>query len=187
MKMKAFEITLAALFAALTAIGAYIAIPLYLVPLTLQTFFVYLAGAVLGGRLAALSQIVYIGLGGAGFPVFAGGMAGFGVLLGPTGGYLVGFVLGAYVIGKLTELKREKGFAYVFLSMLLGTGFIYGLGVAQLSFYLDFQLKQAVAVGVLPFLAGDVVKMVLAAYVANTRHMKFLTAKIRAAAEQKNL
>ncbi|WP_309492256.1 biotin transporter BioY [Candidatus Hecatella orcuttiae] len=187
MRMKPFEITLAALFAALTAIGAYISIPLYLVPITLQTFFVYLAGAVLGGRLAALSQLVYIGLGGVGFPVFAGGMAGFGVLLGPTGGYLAGFVLGAYVIGKLTELKGERRFVYVFLSMLLGTAIIYSLGAVQLSFYLDFSLKRAVAVGVLPFLPGDALKMALAAYVASTRHMRSLALKIKAASRKKNL
>jgi len=75
----------ASMFGALTAVGAYIMIPLPPVPVTLQTLFVFLAGALLGGSLGALSQVVYILLGVIGLPVFAGGKAGAGVLLGPTG------------------------------------------------------------------------------------------------------
>jgi len=82
----------ASLFGALTAMGALISIPLQPVPVTLQTLFLYLAGSLLGGGLGALSQTVYIMLGVIGLPVFSGGKAGLGVLMGPTGGYLVGFV-----------------------------------------------------------------------------------------------
>ena len=78
--------------------------PLYPVPLTLQTLFTYLAGAVLGPSLGALSQVIYILLGGIGLPVFAGGKAGFGTLLGPTGGYLFGFIAASFAIGKLSDL-----------------------------------------------------------------------------------
>jgi biotin transport system substrate-specific component len=75
-----------AMFGAITAIGAYIVIPLPLVPITLQTFFVSLAAALLGGTLGALSQVIYVLIGVLGLPVFAGGKGGFGVLMGPTGG-----------------------------------------------------------------------------------------------------
>jgi biotin transport system substrate-specific component len=95
----------AAMFGAATAMGAYIMIPLPPVPITLQTLFVVLAGALLGGRLGALSQVVYLLLGIIGLPVFHGGKGGLGILLGPTGGYLVGFIAAAYVVGKLIEVN----------------------------------------------------------------------------------
>ena len=99
----------ASLFAALTAAGAYIQIPMPFspVPVTLQVFFVLLAGSILKSKWGSLSMIVYTLLGIAGLPVFAGGSSGIGVLLGPTGGYIVGFILAAYVIGKLSE-KTEN-------------------------------------------------------------------------------
>ena len=103
----------ASMFGALTAVGAYIMIPLPPVPITLQTLFVNLAGALLGGYLGALSQVVYILLGVIGLPVFAGGKAGAGVLLGPTGGYLIGFVVGAFVIGKLTTIRKKPGLVWL--------------------------------------------------------------------------
>jgi biotin transport system substrate-specific component len=98
--------TYAAMFGAITAVGAYMIIPLPLVPLTMQTFFVSLAPALLGGALGALSQVIYVLIGVIGFPVFAGGKAGLGVLMGPTGGYLVGFIVGAYIAVKLRDRIR---------------------------------------------------------------------------------
>jgi biotin transport system substrate-specific component len=98
----------ASMFGSLTAIGAYIMIPLPPVPITFQTLFLNLAGALLGGYLGALSQVVYILLGVIGLPVFAGGKAGLGVLLGPTGGYLFGFVLAALVVGKGYRRRRPS-------------------------------------------------------------------------------
>ena len=101
----------ASLFGAGTAAGAYLIIPLPPVPITLQTLFVWgLAGALLGARLGALSQLVYLLIGIIGLPVFAGGKAGLGVLFGPTGGYLIGFVAGAWVIGTLVNLKKNRAF-----------------------------------------------------------------------------
>jgi len=105
-KSKTISYSLASLFSTLTALGAYISIPISHVPITLQTFFVYLAGAILGSKLALLSQIIYILIGIIGFPVFAYGKAGFGVLIGPTGGYLIGFIIGAYIIGRMIEIKK---------------------------------------------------------------------------------
>jgi len=150
----------ASLFGALTALGAYMIIPLPPVPITLQTVFLGLAGTLLGGRLGALSQTVYLLLGIIGLPVFAGGKAGLGVLFGPTGGYLIGFVAAAFVIGKLTAIKTRPGFAWLCFSIISGEAVMYGFLVARLA------PLQALAVGLLPFLPGDGIKILLTAWVA---------------------
>jgi biotin transport system substrate-specific component len=155
----------ASMFGALTAVGAYIMIPLPPVPVTLQTLFVFLAGALLGGSLGALSQVVYILLGVIGLPVFAGGKAGAGVLLGPTGGYLIGFVVGAYVIGKLTALRKKPGFVWLVCAMAIGLSLVYMIGIIQLMVVANLDFDKALAVGLLPPLPGDILKMIIAALI----------------------
>ncbi|MHB9097988.1 MAG: biotin transporter BioY [Syntrophales bacterium] len=155
-----------AMFGAITAVGAYIVIPLPLVPITLQTFFVSLAPALLGGALGAMSQIIYVLIGVIGLPVFAGGKAGFGVLIGPTGGYLTGFIVGAYIIGKLIELKKKPGFLWMTSAMIIGHIALYTLGVAQLMLVAKLSLGKAVAVGVIPTLPGGIIKILAAAFIA---------------------
>ena len=155
----------AALFGAATAVGAWIAIPFPLVPITLQTLFVALAASLLGGRLGALSQVVYVLLGIIGLPVFSGGKAGLGVLMGPTGGYLIGFIVGAYVTGKLMTFKKTTTFIWTALSIGVGFVVIYLLGVAQLSIVARLTLLKAISVGVIPFLMGDCLKLIVAAIV----------------------
>jgi biotin transport system substrate-specific component len=156
----------ASMFGAITAVGAYIVIPLPLVPITLQTFFVSLAPALLGGALGALSQVIYVLIGLIGLPVFAGGKAGFGVLIGPTGGYLAGFIIGAYIIGKLIEMKQKPGFVWMVSAMVVGHVALYALGVAQLMFVAKLSLGKAVAVGVIPTVPGGIAKILAAAFVA---------------------
>ncbi len=156
----------AALFGAGTALGAYILVPIPLVPITLQTLFLYLAGAMLGGRLATLSQVVYIIIGIIGLPVFSGGKAGLGVLFGPTGGYLIGFIPAAYIIGKWNEWVEKPSTIHLSLSMVAGTLVIYLFGVFQLSLVAKLGLGKAVAVGALPFLVGDAVKIVAATLIS---------------------
>ena len=163
----------ASLFGAGTAAGAYIIIPLPPVPITLQTLFTCLAGALLGARLGALSQVIYLLIGILGLPVFAGGKAGLGVLFGPTGGYLLGFVAAAWVIGILMNLKKAPGFAWTAAVLVAGTAVIYILGVAQLSLVAKISVNKAISVGVLPFLIGDVVKILAAAYVVKRVRPKF--------------
>ena len=156
----------ASLFGALTAVGAYIIIPLPPVPITLQSLFMGLAAVLLGGRLGALSQTVYLLLGIIGLPVFAGGKAGLGVLLGPTGGYLIGFVAAAFVIGRLAALRERPGFAWLCLCLTAGTAVLYTLGVLQLSLVARLSPLKALAVGALPFLIGDGIKIVITALIA---------------------
>ena len=155
----------ASMFGALTAVGAYIMIPLPPVPITMQTLFVSLAGALLGGYLGALSQVVYILLGVIGLPVFAGGKAGFGVLIGPTGGYLIGFVVGAFIIGKLTSLRREPGLFWLMGAMAVGISIVYTLGIIQLMLVAKLSFAKAISVGLLPPLPGDIIKIVVAALI----------------------
>ena len=164
-KVSLKGMTYASMFGAATAAGAYIIIPLPPVPITLQTLFLCLAGALLGGYLGALSQIVYVLLGIIGLPVFSGGKAGLGVLFGPTGGYLIGFIVGAYVVGKLIEIRKQPGFFWTISSMAAGFVVVYVLGVAQLSFIAKLSVQKSVSVGVLPFVIGDVAKLIVAALV----------------------
>ena len=156
----------AALFGALTAIGAFMIIPLQPVPITLQTLFTGLAGALLGGYAGALSQVVYVLLGLIGLPVFAGGRAGLGVLLGPTGGYLIGFIAGAYVIGKMVEARREAGLAWIALSLFAGDLVIYALGTLQLALVAHLSPAKAILLGVAPFLIGEALKLAATALIA---------------------
>ncbi|MDD2673228.1 MAG: biotin transporter BioY [Syntrophales bacterium] len=156
----------AAMFGALTAAGAYIAIPIPPVPITMQNLFAFLSAALLGGRLAALGQIIYILLGVMGLPVFAGGKAGFGVLMGPTGGYLAGYVAGAFVSGIMIEKKALPRFAWMAFSMAAGAAVILLIGMVRLAFFLDIGLQKAFMLGVAPFVPGDVLKIAVAAFVA---------------------
>ncbi|HUW68123.1 MAG TPA: biotin transporter BioY [Candidatus Nanoarchaeia archaeon] len=158
----------AALFAALTAIGAFIKIPIPIspVPITLQVFFVLLAGLMLGARGGGTSMIVYIILGIIGLPVFSGGTSGLGVLFGPTGGYLLGFIAGAFVIGLVYKITGSTRVGAI-IAMVAGLIIIYLMGVIQLSSAAQISIQQAVTVGVLPFLIGDVIKIIAALIVAD--------------------
>jgi biotin transport system substrate-specific component len=157
----------ASMFAALTAIGAFIRVPIPAspVPITLQVFFVLLAGLLLGSKWAGMSMIVYVMLGIIGFPVFSGGLSGIGVILGPTGGYLIGFIAGAFVTGLVTETFGRSTLAAIG-AMIAGIAAIYLLGVAQLSVVAGLSVPQSVVIGVLPFLIGDSVKLVAALIVS---------------------
>lgn len=160
------KLVYAALFTAMTAASAWIALPLPYVPLTLQTFFVLLSGGALGAYFGALSMVVYVLIGLMGFPVFARGQSGLGALAGPTGGYLAGFILCAVVVGVLVRVRRSPGLPWYCLAMAAGTLAIYACGMAHLCLVLRVPAETAFAVGVLPFVPGDVAKVVAAAAVA---------------------
>lgn len=167
------KMVFASLFAALTAAGAYIQIPIPLspVPVTLQVFFVLLAGSMLKSKWGSLSMIVYTLLGVAGLPVFSGGSSGLGVLFGPTGGYIFGFIIAAFLIGKLTE-KAERaersGLLVNIFNMSSGILVIYALGVFQLMMVAEIGPGTALTLGALPFIPGEIVKTGVAAYIAST-------------------
>ncbi|MCK4362293.1 MAG: biotin transporter BioY [Dehalococcoidia bacterium] len=152
-------------FGAVTALSAQIAFYIGPVPITGQTFAVLLAGALLGSKRGALSQLTYLGLGAMGAPIFAGWMGGPAVLIGPTGGYLIGFVPAAFVVGLLAERGWDRRTWSMALAMLIGNSVIYVFGLSWLSIWLGhFASKSSVlATGLYPFIPGDLVKVVLAA------------------------
>jgi biotin transport system substrate-specific component len=162
--LSARELSLVALFAAFTGIGGFIRVPIPFVPLTLQTLMVMFSGVVLGGRLAALSQLVYIMVGLMGIPIFAHG-GGPGYILQPTFGYLLGFVCGAYVIGRLTEKRSPLTRSFLCMALVFGTIAIYIPGVSVLYLNLHFIQQQAVSlgtavkIGCLVVLPGDLIKI----------------------------
>ncbi|MEM2083793.1 MAG: biotin transporter BioY [Nitrososphaerota archaeon] len=167
MSLKPYDVLNIALFSTLTAIGAYIRIPLPFspIPITLQTMFTYMAGALLGSKYGALSQLIYILLGISGLPIFAGGGVGFSILFGPTGGYLNGFVIGAFIIGKLIEIRKRFSFLWLVCCMIIGTIPIYTLGFIQLMIWMKINMINALIIGVLPFIFGDSLKILIAAYI----------------------
>jgi biotin transport system substrate-specific component len=136
-------------------------LPFTPVPLTGQTLGVLLVGAALGRRRGAASLALYTLEGVAGLPVFAGGAAGPARLLGPTGGYLVGFIAAAYVVGALAERGLDRRWRTALLPFLLGSLTIYLFGVTWLAVYLGW--LPALQNGLWPFLLGDALKLLLAA------------------------
>jgi biotin transport system substrate-specific component len=152
----------------LVALCAQISIPLYPVPITGQTLAVLLAGALLGWRLGALAMLAYLAEGLAGLPVFAGGLsawspspAGVPVILGPTLGYLVGFVPAAALVGWLAERGWDRHILLTALAMALGNLVIYAVGLAGLARFVP--PGGLLSAGLLPFLPGDALKIALAA------------------------
>lgn len=160
---------LVALFTALSAVGAFIKIPLPYVPITLQTIFAFMAGLILGKKLGALSQIVYVGLGLIGIPVFTEG-GGPGYILKPSFGYLIGFIVAAYVIGWIIE-KKKVNFFNTILASSTGILVTYIIGVPYLYLVLnkimevDISFMGAVKTGMLAFLPGDILKVIILAFI----------------------
>ena len=147
--------------AGLTAIAAQIQIPMFPVPMTLQTFAVLLVGATLGAGRGALSMATYLAMGAAGLPVFAAAKTLSGVL--PTTGYLVGFVFAGALVGFAANRGWTKNPLKLTAAFATGSLVIYAFGVTGLMLTLGLTPSQAIAGGVIPFLLGDVIKALAAA------------------------
>ena len=155
-----------ALFTALVAAGAFIRIPMVPVPMTLQTFFALVAAACLPPTMATVSMLVYLFLGTVGLPIFTSG-GGLAALLGPTGGYLIGLVpavLAGSLIMKTSSLIGTRGAAI--LSVVVTNVLVYLVGLPWLSASLGLSFTATIAAGLLPYIAGDVVKSVVTVAVA---------------------
>lgn len=169
-------IALATAFAVLTAISAVVAIPVGPVPITLQTLIVILAGLVLGSRLGALSQIEYVVAGLAGAPIFAQGKSGIIAATGPTFGYIVGFGVAAFVAGLVVERMGTPTRLVAFVAAVVGALVVYLFGAGWLAGWygiakqasLEESLVYGWQFGVIPFVAGDLVKAFVAASVAES-------------------
>jgi biotin transport system substrate-specific component len=162
---------LMALTIALTSAGAYIRIPIGPVPVTLQTFFVLLSGAVLGPGAGAIAMAAYVFLGLAGLPIFSSG-GGPQYILSPTFGFLLSFPAASAVVGYGLKWSRSRESRAVLAAfLLLGTAVIYLVGVSYLAGYLrwvqqkEVGLGAVIMMGMLPFLPGDLVKVVIASWI----------------------
>lgn len=162
MRLSTKELILCAVFAAMIAILAQISIPLPFttVPLTMLIFAVSLTGLILGSKLGTISVLVYLLLGAIGAPVFAGFLGGFGVLFGPTGGYLLGLPLMVYIIGFAKEKFSSP--IIIFLSLVIGLVIVYITGTLMFSAITRNTIYQSILYCVAPFIFVDLIKLVLA-------------------------
>jgi len=160
-----WDIGLVVAFGTLMGVLAQISIPLPFtpVPVTGQTFGVLLTGALLGSRRGGAAMLVYLAEGIAGLPVFALGHSGLATILGPTGGYLLSYPVAAFAVGFLTERGWDRAFLRSAAAMVLGEVVIYTVGLSWLAHFVGS--SRVLALGFLPFLPGDVAKLLLAAAV----------------------
>jgi len=161
------DVSLIILGGLFVAAMAQLSIPLQPVPVTGQTFAVLLVGMVLGSRRGALALAAYLGEGLAGLPVFAEAKFGLATVLGPTGGYLVGFIAAAWLVGLLAESGFDRSLLKTVAAMIVGNAVIYAFGLGWLSSFpfVSGLLGEAglLTLGMIPFLVGDALKAILAA------------------------
>ena len=167
--IKTKKLILCALFAALTAACSMISIPLPFspVPINLATLSVFLAGGLLGAKGGAISQLVYVCLGAMGLPVFHNFTAGPAVLAGPTGGFLIGYIVAAFLVGLIASPKSKNPLhtgvsGSVVIALLVGLVACYALGTLWFMFVAGTSLWSALLMCVFPFLPGDTIKILLA-------------------------
>ncbi|QHS21764.1 biotin transporter BioY [Virgibacillus sp. MSP4-1] len=181
---KLRAVVICGLFAAITAILAQVEVPLPIVPISGQTLAVGLTATIIGSKYGAVAMICYALLGGIGLPVFAGFKGGAQVLMGPTGGYIFGFILTAYVTG----LILEKTTFNLWMAMMANTvGMIITLlfGTIQLKIVLDMTWNQALAAGVYPFIAVGLIKAFLASWLGITVRKRLIQASLIPSVDQK--
>lgn len=166
-----------AMFAALIAVCSILSIPIGSVPVTLQTFAVCLSAALLGWKCGVLSVLVYILLGAAGLPVFAGMAGGVGVLIGPTGGYIVGFLPTAALIGLVAERSGRRALPLA-LSMIGGVLICYAVGTAWFTAVTARGIGESLLLCVVPFLIPDALKIAAAMLLSNRLYKTALFIKL---------
>nr|WP_317332976.1 biotin transporter BioY [uncultured Romboutsia sp.] len=163
MKLKTNELVICALFASLTAILTQISIPLPVVPLTMQIFAVALCGLVLGKRLGFISQIIYVLLGAIGLPVFAQFRGGLGIILGPTGGFILSFPIIAFVVGYFSE--KFKSIVGIMFGMICSLLISYIIGTLQFCLVTNSDFIKGLTICVVPFIIVDITKLSFATVV----------------------
>lgn len=179
--MKIKNMVLAAFFAGITAVCSQIAIPtgISAVPFSLGIIGVFLSGTLLTKKTALCSQIVYLLMGIVGLPVFSQFRGGFSVLAGPTGGYLFVYPVMAFIISYLCSKAKKRSFMIMLLSMFPALACLYAMGSAWLAFTSGISFAEAFAIGALPFIIPDIIKIILSAFLsfllqrALKRHLTF--------------
>ncbi len=166
-KFSVQELTTMALLAALLCVSSYISIqlPFSAAPITAQTLIVNLIALLLKPKKAGITVGIWILLGLVGLPVFSGGKGGFGVLAGPTGGYIIGYLVAVMIIA-LIRGNKNKAIRNMISTIAVGIPVIYVIGVPWLKVVAGLDWKAAVITGLLPFIAGDIVKAIASVYIA---------------------
>lgn len=154
-----------AIFAAIICVAAPVSVQVGPIPITLATFAIYLAGAILGGKRGMVSVAVYIMLGAVGLPVFSNFNGGFTALLGPTGGYIIGYIPLVLLTGIFAEMNSKKHWTMI-IGMFLGTVALYTFGTAWYMIMTGIGLGRALALCALPFIPGDALKIVCVSAIA---------------------
>ncbi|KZE64646.1 BioY family transporter [Fictibacillus phosphorivorans] len=167
----------AALMAGITAILAQLTIPLPLVPITGQTLAIGLCATILGKRYGTMAVALYIAMGAVGLPVFSEAKGGFSVLVGPTGGYIIGFIISAYIMGLILE-KTRFTLTPAVIANIIGMVITLVVGAVQLKFAAGLTWDQALSGGVYPFIIVGVIKAVLASVLGITIRRRLLAAKL---------
>lgn len=173
MKISTKEMVLASLFTALTAMGAFLSIPVGSVPITLQSLFVILSGLLLGPKLGALSQLVYVLLGLLGVRIFAGFSGGPQSVFSPSFGFLIGFIFAAFIVGLITHSNDSIGFTRIFVASLVGTFVIYLFGVPYMYMIINHVMGKSISfatalkTGCIIFLPGDTLKAIVSSLIAS--------------------
>ena len=173
-QQKSYQMVLIGLMTAILCILSPIslAIPFSPIPISLSTFIIYFMVIVLGMRRSLISMILYILLGFAGLPVFSGFTGGAGKLLGPTGGYIIGYLFLVFISGLCIQYGKYSKISQL-VGMMSGTMICYLFGTVWLAFQANLSFTDALAIAVLPFLPGDILKLILSLFVGNRvrRHL----------------
>lgn len=183
MKISIKEMTLVAILTSLTAIGAFISLPIGPVPITLQSLFVILSGIILGPKLGVLSQIVYVALGLIGIPIFSNFSGGPQSIMMPSFGFIIGFIFASYIVGSIIHSDHNISSKKVFLASLLGTITIYIFGLPYMYYILNtimgnnLSFQTIFKIGCLLFLPGDFIKLIIASLLG-TKLLKALNISI---------
>jgi biotin transport system substrate-specific component len=154
-----------ALLAAIICVMAPFVIPIGPIPLSLATFAIYIAASVLNWKYGTLSVVLYVALGAVGLPVFSGLTGGIPKLIGPTGGFIFGYILLALITGLVVDRFGKHKWSYP-VGMVLGTAVLYICGTAWIIVSLHYTLTAALMACVVPFLIGDAIKIILASVIA---------------------
>lgn len=170
MKISTKEMTLVAMFTGLTAIGAFISIPIGEVPISMQSLFVILSGLILGSKLGVLSQILYLILGLIGVPIFVGFTGGFQSIMKPSFGFIIGFIFAAYIVGWITDKNKQR--KNIWIASFAGTIVIYLFGLPYMYYMLNIVMVKGLSfmniiqIGCIIFLPGDIIKAIVSSLVA---------------------
>lgn len=179
--MKTKSIIITGLFAAIICVFSVMTIPIGSVPITLSIFAVFLTAIVLGFKKGTLAVLIYILLGGIGLPVFSSFRGGISVLLGPTGGYIIGYIFIAVIVGLSADLTKHfsaiKKYVIIGISSIFALAICYTFGTAQFIFITKNTLTASLAACVYPFIPFDLIKIVAALFIGNVlkSRLKILT------------